>query len=40
MTDRLRAFGGGHSSNYRKLWSSSALSNLADGGHRLIGRVG
>jgi len=31
MTDRLRGLGGGLSRNYWKLWSSSALSNLADG---------
>ncbi|CAN5579172.1 MFS transporter [soil metagenome] len=31
MTDRLRSLGGGLSSNYWKLWSSAALSNLADG---------
>ncbi len=31
MTKRLRRLGGGLSSNYWKLWSSSALSNLADG---------
>jgi MFS family permease len=31
MSDRLRAIRGGLSGNYWKLWSSSALSNLADG---------